>query len=150
MKKPSDHDAKMINLISRLQEQISSLDKKVDILMGRMMATPALMSNIQKSPQLKEKVQFKIICADCGKESTLHFKPNNDRPVYCKECYALRKRGAASGHAGPIKAEQGYPNIAPALSPLKTPVKASPAKAKKKTIARKTAPKRKPVTKKKK
>jgi CxxC-x17-CxxC domain-containing protein len=33
----------------------------------------------------------KAICADCGKECTVPFKPSGDRPVYCKECFAKRK-----------------------------------------------------------
>lgn len=31
-------------------------------------------------------------CADCGKEITeLPFKPAEDRPIYCKECWAKRR-----------------------------------------------------------
>jgi len=29
----------------------------------------------------------KIICADCGKEDEVPFKPTEGRPVYCKECF---------------------------------------------------------------
>ena len=29
----------------------------------------------------------KIICADCGKEAEVPFKPTEGRPVYCRECY---------------------------------------------------------------
>jgi len=36
---------------------------------------------------------FKAICADCGKECEVPFKPSGDRPVYCKECFAKRKGG---------------------------------------------------------
>jgi CxxC-x17-CxxC domain-containing protein len=31
-------------------------------------------------------------CADCGKEITeLPFKPSEERPVYCKECWQKRR-----------------------------------------------------------
>ncbi len=33
----------------------------------------------------------KAICADCKKECEVPFKPREDRPVYCKECFAKRK-----------------------------------------------------------
>ncbi|HLF18861.1 MAG TPA: CxxC-x17-CxxC domain-containing protein [Candidatus Omnitrophota bacterium] len=33
----------------------------------------------------------KAVCADCGKECTVPFKPSGDRPVYCKECFSKRK-----------------------------------------------------------
>ena len=32
-----------------------------------------------------------VVCADCGSETTVPFKPSEERPVYCKECYAKRK-----------------------------------------------------------
>ena len=28
------------------------------------------------------------ICANCGKEAKVPFKPREDRPVYCSECFA--------------------------------------------------------------
>ncbi|MEM7813623.1 MAG: CxxC-x17-CxxC domain-containing protein [Candidatus Aenigmatarchaeota archaeon] len=30
-------------------------------------------------------------CADCGADTQVPFKPNPDRPVYCKECFAKRR-----------------------------------------------------------
>ncbi|MCD6500588.1 hypothetical protein J7K42_01050 [bacterium] len=31
-------------------------------------------------------------CADCGKEITeLPFKPDPDRPIYCRDCWAKRR-----------------------------------------------------------
>ena len=35
----------------------------------------------------------KATCADCGKECEVPFKPKEDRPVYCKECFSKRKGG---------------------------------------------------------
>lgn len=34
---------------------------------------------------------YKTICADCKKECEVPFKPRDDRPVYCKECFSKRK-----------------------------------------------------------
>ncbi len=33
----------------------------------------------------------KAICAECGKECEVPFKPTEGKPVYCKECFAKRK-----------------------------------------------------------
>ena len=33
----------------------------------------------------------KAICADCGKECEVPFRPKEGRPVYCKECYAKHR-----------------------------------------------------------
>ena len=34
------------------------------------------------------------VCATCGKEARVPFKPREDRPVYCSECFA-KMRGEA-------------------------------------------------------
>lgn len=31
--------------------------------------------------------RFSAVCADCGKEASLPFKPRGDRPVYCSDCF---------------------------------------------------------------
>ncbi|MFQ5440370.1 MAG: CxxC-x17-CxxC domain-containing protein [Nitrosopumilaceae archaeon] len=31
-------------------------------------------------------------CGDCGNECQIPFKPKEDRPVYCKECFANHRR----------------------------------------------------------
>ena len=33
----------------------------------------------------------KATCADCGQECEVPFKPQQDRPVYCRECYRKHK-----------------------------------------------------------
>jgi len=38
-----------------------------------------------------EKEMFPAVCASCGKETQVPFKPSSDKPVYCKECFAKRR-----------------------------------------------------------
>ena len=38
------------------------------------------------------KEMHKAICADCQKECEVPFKPRQDRPVYCRDCFAKHKR----------------------------------------------------------
>ncbi len=33
----------------------------------------------------------KSVCADCGKECEVPFRPTRDRPVYCQECFVKRR-----------------------------------------------------------
>ena len=35
-----------------------------------------------------EREMFTAICASCGKEAKVPFRPREDRPVYCSECFA--------------------------------------------------------------
>ena len=37
------------------------------------------------------RTMYKAICADCGKECEVPFKPTEGRPVYCRECYAKHR-----------------------------------------------------------
>ena len=39
----------------------------------------------------------KATCADCKKECEVPFRPREDRPVYCKECFSKRKAGGPGG-----------------------------------------------------
>jgi DNA-directed RNA polymerase len=34
----------------------------------------------------------KAICADCGKETEVPFKPIEGRPIYCRECYQKHRK----------------------------------------------------------
>ena len=39
-----------------------------------------------------EREMHKAVCADCGKECEVPFKPAEDRPVYCRDCYRKHKK----------------------------------------------------------
>jgi CxxC-x17-CxxC domain-containing protein len=34
---------------------------------------------------------FNVTCADCGTETQVPFKPDGERPVYCRDCYKKRR-----------------------------------------------------------
>ena len=35
-----------------------------------------------------------VVCAECGKDTTVPFRPRGDRPVYCSDCFSKRRTGA--------------------------------------------------------
>jgi len=35
---------------------------------------------------------FPVTCSSCGKETSVPFKPNGEKPVFCKECYQSRSK----------------------------------------------------------
>ena len=41
-----------------------------------------------------QRVLYDAVCAECGKEAKVPFKPTEDRPVYCSDCYAKLKEQA--------------------------------------------------------
>jgi CxxC-x17-CxxC domain-containing protein len=34
----------------------------------------------------------KATCSECGKECEVPFKPTEGKPVFCKECYAKKRK----------------------------------------------------------
>jgi CxxC-x17-CxxC domain-containing protein len=34
-----------------------------------------------------ERQRVEAVCAECGKTAYLNFQPNENRPVYCSDCY---------------------------------------------------------------
>jgi CxxC-x17-CxxC domain-containing protein len=47
-----------------------------------------------------QRVETKTVCSQCGKETTVPFKPTQGRPVYCRECFQQRRSvGPASATA---------------------------------------------------
>lgn len=35
----------------------------------------------------QEREMFPATCANCGKETTVPFRPSGEKPVYCRECF---------------------------------------------------------------
>ena len=43
-----------------------------------------------------QKVETTTVCSQCGKETTVPFKPTQGRPVYCRECFQQRRAASAT------------------------------------------------------
>lgn len=51
--------------------------------------------------QMFDVTDMGLTCAECGIAITeLPFKPNSDRPVYCRECNRKRRRFSGGGGGG--------------------------------------------------
>ena len=48
----------------------------------------------RKAASRSQREMYTAVCAACGKEAKVPFKPNEDRPVYCSECFAKMKEEA--------------------------------------------------------
>lgn len=48
---------------------------------------------------------FKIVCAACGVETTVPFKPDPQRPAFCRKCYVGRRKiaGEPGRHAAGLE-----------------------------------------------
>lgn len=43
-----------------------------------------------------QKVETRTVCSNCGKETTVPFKPTQGRPVFCRECFQQKRTSAAA------------------------------------------------------
>ena len=45
----------------------------------------------RKNASRAEREMFTATCASCGAEAKVPFRPREDRPVYCSDCFAKMK-----------------------------------------------------------
>ena len=94
----------LVTVMTKLVERLESLEKKTDLVITRLAALPSEIRQISSSatpvshtaPQTsgpRERVLYEAVCADCRKGCKVPFRPNENRPVYCPECWAIRKVG---------------------------------------------------------
>ena len=46
---------------------------------------------IKKQEKKANKNYTKVVCAECGRETVVPFNPSGTKPVYCRECFKLKK-----------------------------------------------------------
>jgi CxxC-x17-CxxC domain-containing protein len=39
-----------------------------------------------------QRESHEAVCAECGAQTTVPFKPTGDRPVYCRDCFQSKRR----------------------------------------------------------
>jgi len=97
------------SLINKMQQQLSAMEKKLDIIISQSSKRPFEKSYSQRPSRsfshsyrhdrgrqdngFRERTYTRVVCADCNKECEVPFKPSGGRPVYCKECFSKRKKG---------------------------------------------------------
>ena len=120
----------VVGLITMLVGKLVSLEAKIDTILKVVSRQPAEVSRQQPPasplPQNRiMRVMYKVVCADCGNACEVPFKPSADRPVYCKNCFTIRKQNNAF-----MPRREEEPKKEPAPRP-------APAKGKKKRPAKK-------------
>ena len=101
----------LVTAMIKLVERLESLEKKTDLVLGRVSNLPSDMRNLVQNLQRPQpsfhsapaprtdqisqpnRMLYQAVCSDCRKGCEVPFKPTGERPVYCKECFAIRKAG---------------------------------------------------------
>ncbi|MDP2940014.1 MAG: hypothetical protein Q8O13_08050 [Candidatus Omnitrophota bacterium] len=112
---PAQAGPDIASLMDKIQQQLVSLEKKVDSLISQSSSRPSEMpfkekhfskrsfghsygqGKARQDNSFRERSFTQVVCAECGKECEVPFKPSADRPVYCRECFAKRKGGGSFG-----------------------------------------------------
>ena len=127
MKKRSKHKSAFVprqaqpgieDLILKVQQQLTFLERKIDTLIGQGPGKPFEREHhpgsfrrfdhsrrpgeTRQDNDYRDRVLHKAICADCNRECEVPFRPSQDRPVYCKDCFSKRKG------AGPFKGKGDF------------------------------------------
>jgi CxxC-x17-CxxC domain-containing protein len=106
----------LVTIMTKFVERLETLERKTDQVIGRITAFPTEVRravqdlqrpqasySAQPAPRTeqtphpnqgqRERILYQAVCADCQKRCEVPFKPSGDRPVYCPECFAIRKAG---------------------------------------------------------
>ena len=106
----------LVTIMTKFVERVEILERKTDQVISRVMAfpnevrraiqdlqRPQASYSAQPAPRTeqtihpnqgqRERILYQAVCADCQKRCEVPFKPSGDRPVYCPECFAIRKAG---------------------------------------------------------
>ena len=46
---------------------------------------------VEYSMYRDDREMYKIKCSECGNDAEVPFKPDGERPVYCRDCYRAKR-----------------------------------------------------------
>jgi len=44
----------------------------------------------------RARVETQAVCSQCGKETTVPFRPTQGRPIFCRECFREKRQAASA------------------------------------------------------
>ena len=95
---PASAEQDIVGLITTLVQKLINLETKIDTVLSRLSQRPLEAPRphpVPTAPVAQNRdmrPMHKAVCADCGKNCEVPFKPSGDRPVYCKNCFTVRKK----------------------------------------------------------
>ena len=146
MKKQSQMEQDIVGMFGKLQEQIISLERKVDTLLGQSLQKPVEAKPLSRSFQQpfphpvniqaqngnrqdnsnRERLMHKAICADCKKQCEVPFRPSEGRPVYCQDCFSRRKSSGSFNASITNRPKQAVPIQAAHMDRLQAKAQTGP------------------------
>lgn len=109
-------------MLNMMYEKLLALENKVDALLSRSSQRQEGGERFQRygahfrhgsyrrDERSRERTFTRAVCAECGKECEVPFRPTGDRPVYCRDCFSARKDsggGFSREEKGPRSGKNG-------------------------------------------
>ena len=88
-------DQDIVGLVTTLVQKLVTLETKIDTVLSKLSSSLPRPQPAPTPPPAQNRdmrLMHKAVCADCGKNCEVPFKPSGDRPVYCKNCFTVRKK----------------------------------------------------------
>lgn len=139
-------DPYLEGLMAKLLERLVAVEKKLDTVVtqtaGKASGNSAQSAASPAKQPRNDRTMYEAICADCHKVCEVPFRPSEERPVYCKQCFAKRKSG---GSGMPVLTSVVLPPkpLSKLGTPYTPPPPQAPAKKAKKSQASKKPKKKK-------
>ncbi len=90
-----------VEVWERVEAQLEALNRKLDLLVKQTSQKSVERSSYSDRSSGRDsnrsfddgpgKMQFKAVCAECGKACAVPFKPSGGRPVFCSECFSKQQ-----------------------------------------------------------
>jgi CxxC-x17-CxxC domain-containing protein len=76
-------------------KQFKNQPKRCKSCKSKRVAVLSAAPTLPRDSQRYSRVETRATCSQCGKETTVPFKPTQGRPIFCRECF-VQKRTVAS------------------------------------------------------
>ena len=63
-------------------------------------------NKVKNKSKVREKGPFEVNCYECGKSTTISFRPDGVRPIYCQDCFQKIREGLIHGNNNEAKKEE--------------------------------------------
>lgn len=109
---PLDAETDIVSILNTMGQRLVAIEQKLDTLVSQPAQRSFESKHSEKHFQrfdrphhggnrednsFRERSFTQAVCAECGKECEVPFKPSGDRPVYCKECFSKRRGSDSFG-----------------------------------------------------
>ncbi|HEX7342801.1 MAG TPA: zinc-ribbon domain containing protein [bacterium] len=86
----------------------------------------ALDQAISAQPVLRVKEMFRVVCANCRRETLVPFRPITGKPVLCKDCFIAQRYGVTTAAASEAAKKKAASEAEEAARAAEAPAEAPP------------------------